>query len=179
MISNEIINILILAETNLEFRMANTIDITDKAAIILEYVSRVYNGKPFEPSFTVKIDNEYLKKDEDFTASITNNTNVGTATVTITGDGDYKGTAKATFRINPKPAKLKNVKPAKKSMKVTWYKQAAQTDGYQIMYSLKKNFKKGKKYTVQVRAYRTVNGKNYFGAWSDAKKVKIKKKKAK
>ena len=33
---------------------------------------------------------------------------------------------------------------------------------------------KGKKYTVKVRAYKTVNGKKYYGKWSKAKKVKVK-----
>jgi hypothetical protein len=30
------------------------------------------------------------------------------------------------------------------------------------------------KYTVKVRAYKTVNGKKYYGKWSSAKKVSVK-----
>ena len=40
-----------------------------------------------------------------------------------------------------------------------------------------KNIKKlkKKKYYVQVRAYRTVNGKKIYGDWSKVKSVKVKK----
>ncbi|MGN0533682.1 MAG: fibronectin type III domain-containing protein [Eubacterium sp.] len=37
-----------------------------------------------------------------------------------------------------------------------------------------KNFTKGKKYYVRVRAYRTVDGKKYYGSWSKAKSIKCK-----
>ena len=37
-----------------------------------------------------------------------------------------------------------------------------------------KSLKKGKKYYVRVRAYRVVNGKTYYGAWSKAKSKKAK-----
>ena len=36
-----------------------------------------------------------------------------------------------------------------------------------------KKLKKGKTYWFRVRAYRTVTGTDYYGAWSKAKKVKI------
>lgn len=37
-----------------------------------------------------------------------------------------------------------------------------------------KNFTKGKKYYVRVRAYKTCNGTKYYGAWSNAKSIKSK-----
>ena len=40
-------------------------------------------------------------------------------------------------------------------------------------YTIKKL--KKKKYYVQVRAYRTVNGKKIYGDWSKVKSVKVKK----
>jgi hypothetical protein len=40
-----------------------------------------------------------LKENTDFTIAYTNNTNVGTATVTFTGMGNYQGTATKTFSI--------------------------------------------------------------------------------
>ena len=39
-------------------------------------------------------------KDRDYTIAYTNHTNVGTATVTVTGIGNYIGTAKKTFVIS-------------------------------------------------------------------------------
>lgn len=86
---------------------------------------------------------------------------------------------------------IKGVTAAKKSLKVTWKKDSKAT-GYEIQCSLTKNFKKvaakvdvkkasatlkklkkGRKYYVRIRAYKTakVNGKNkkLTGAWSKAK----------
>lgn len=37
-----------------------------------------------------------------------------------------------------------------------------------------KNFTKGKKYYVKVRAYKNVNGKKVYGKWSNVKSVKCK-----
>ena len=41
-----------------------------------------------------------LVKDTDYTLSYSNNTNVGTATITATGKGNFTGTASTTFKIN-------------------------------------------------------------------------------
>ena len=43
-----------------------------------------------------------LTKDTDYTLSYTNNIKAGTATVTVTGKGNYKGTMTKTFTINKK-----------------------------------------------------------------------------
>lgn len=40
-----------------------------------------------------------LKKDKNYTVSYKNNVNVGTATVTVKGKGDYTGSAEKTFKI--------------------------------------------------------------------------------
>lgn len=37
-----------------------------------------------------------------------------------------------------------------------------------------KNFTKGKKYYVRIRAYKTVDGKKYYGSWSTVKSIKCK-----
>ena len=59
-----------------------------------------YNGKAHTPDVTVKYGEKTLVKDTDYTVSYLNNKNAGTATVTITGINDYKGTKTATFTIN-------------------------------------------------------------------------------
>lgn len=98
---------------------------------------------------------------------------------------------------NPSAVKLVSVKNLKgKKAKVVW-KKNLRSNGYQIQYAIKKNFKSGlknttikknkttsttlkklkkkKTYYVRVRTYKTVSGKNYYSKWSNVKKVKIKK----
>ncbi|MCR4712215.1 MAG: cell wall-binding repeat-containing protein [Clostridia bacterium] len=62
-----------------------------------------YTGSAIKPALTVTLDGKTLKAGTDYTASYQNNINPGTATVTVTGKGDYSGTLKATFKI-VKPA---------------------------------------------------------------------------
>ncbi len=60
-----------------------------------------YTGSAQTPALTVT-DGKALVKDTDYTVEYTNNTNAGTATATITGKGNYTGTASKTFTIQPK-----------------------------------------------------------------------------
>ncbi len=60
---------------------------------------RLYTGKEIEPLPVVKMANTTLKKDDDYTLSYKNNKDVGTATVTVTGKGNYTGTKDVTFNI--------------------------------------------------------------------------------
>ena len=48
---------------------------------------------------TVRYGNKTLAADKDYTVAYSSNTNAGTATVTITGKGNYSGTVKKTFTI--------------------------------------------------------------------------------
>lgn len=92
---------------------------------------------------------------------------------------------------------LKSVSSARKkhTIKASWDKKSG-ANGYQIYYSRNKNFKKlsakkivkggkktsyvgknftkGKKYYVKVRAYKNVNGRKVYGKWSNVKTVKCK-----
>ena len=62
---------------------------------------RYYNGEEQTPDVTVTDGEKTLKKDVDYTVSYSNNTNAGTATVTVTGKGNYEGIISTTFVINP------------------------------------------------------------------------------
>ena len=59
----------------------------------------VYTGAAFEPLVTIKDGEKALVEGTDYTVTYANNTAVGTATVTITGKGNYTGTLTATFAI--------------------------------------------------------------------------------
>ena len=65
----------------------------------LEYDKAEWTGEGIEPKVTVKDGNTVLKEGVDYTVSYTNNVNVGTATVTVTGMGNYEGAKTATFTI--------------------------------------------------------------------------------
>lgn len=61
-----------------------------------------YNGEEQTPELVVKNGDKVLTKDVDYTVEYADNTNAGTATVTVTGllSSNYSGTATATFTIN-------------------------------------------------------------------------------
>lgn len=61
--------------------------------------THTYNGSAITPDVTVIIGEKTLTKNTDYTVSYSDNVNAGTATVTITGKGDYTGKASATFTI--------------------------------------------------------------------------------
>lgn len=94
----------------------------------------------------------------------------------------------------PKKVTLSKVSSGKKQFKAKWKKMSGVT-GYQVQYSLNKNFKKAKtvnikgskktsttikklkskkKYYVRVRAYKKANGQKKVGSWSKTKTVKVK-----
>ena len=66
--------------------------------------AQTYSGSAITPTFIVT-DNArsaQLTKDTDYTVEYSDNFNAGTATITITGMGNYKDTATTTFTINAK-----------------------------------------------------------------------------
>lgn len=67
----------------------------------LSAASFIYDGAEKKPVVTVKSDNAQLTADTDFTVSYSSNINAGTATVTITGKGNYSGSIKKQFTITP------------------------------------------------------------------------------
>ena len=61
--------------------------------------AQTYSGSAIKPTITVKNGTTTLKNGTDYTVTYSNNTKVGTATVTITGKGNYIGTITKTFTI--------------------------------------------------------------------------------
>ena len=59
----------------------------------------VYDGKAKTPSVTVSHNGTVLKEGTDYEVSYRNNIKAGTATVTVTGIGNYTGTNSVTFLI--------------------------------------------------------------------------------
>ena len=64
--------------------------------------SKEYNGGAIQPTPEVKDGETILAPGRDFKFSYSDNTNAGTATLTITGKGNYTGIAEKKFTIEPK-----------------------------------------------------------------------------
>ena len=64
---------------------------------------KTYNGAPLTQSLTVMMHGGDLKEGKDYTVSYKNNTNAGTATVTVNGKGGFIGSITKSFQINKAP----------------------------------------------------------------------------
>ncbi len=75
-------------------------------ATVTGVADKTYTGKAISQTPTVKLKvngtNVTLKNGTDYTLSYKNNVNMGTATVTITGKDNYKGSVSKTFKITKK-----------------------------------------------------------------------------
>ena len=72
------------------------------ANMVQPIASQSYTGSPIVPKLTVKDGETALSKDTDYTVEYQNNLNAGTATVTVTGKGNYSDSVSKTFTIEPK-----------------------------------------------------------------------------
>lgn len=157
-----------------------------------------YSGNQFKPVVIVKdaLDSsKVLVLDKDYTVSYGENTLVGNGTVTIIGKGDYNSVVSKVFKINPKGTSINKLSKVSKAFTVKWKAQKIQTTGYQIRYSTKSGMsgaklvtvksnkttskkisklKAKKKYYVQIRTYKTVDGTKYYSSWSTKKSIKTK-----
>ncbi len=75
-------------------------------AVIAKIDDMTCSGSALTPAITVTwTDGTVLEKDKDFSVSYSDNTNAGTAKITITGKGMYEGSAQTTFVIKEVAAK--------------------------------------------------------------------------
>ena len=70
-----------------------------KATVTLEETSYTYDGSAKTPAVTVTLDGKTLVLNTDYSVSYNNNIEVGTADVSISGMGNYTGSATAHFTI--------------------------------------------------------------------------------
>ena len=68
-------------------------------AWIQAIADQTYTGSAITPTVTVKDGETTLVLNTDYTVAYSNNVETGTATVTVTGKGNYSGTATANFTI--------------------------------------------------------------------------------
>lgn len=167
------------------------------ADIRLSATDFTYNGKVQRPSVKVNGSDGKEISASNYTVSYSSGCKkIGHYAVKLTFKGNYSGTVTKTYNINPKGTKISKVKAAKKKAAVKWRKQTKNTKGYQIQYSMSKDFSKGvktktvsgnkktsitlkklkskKTYYIRIRTYQNAAGGKCYSAWSKAKKVKIK-----
>ena len=127
--------------------------------------NQTYTGQYMYPTVTVKDGNTSLYRGRDYTVSYSNNKNVGTATITITGIGNYSGTVKKTFKIVAK--NLSKVKTTVNTSNKTYTGRALTTSIKLINGST--TLKNGTDYTVRYsnnkntgRATVKITGKGNF-----------------
>lgn len=82
------------------------IDITNKAEVIVNDNSCVYDGTAKEPAVTVSVNGNILVNGTDYTVSYADNINAGTAVATITGKNGYTGTVTQNFTIEKAAKKI-------------------------------------------------------------------------
>ncbi|HIS94080.1 MAG TPA: hypothetical protein IAA84_13795 [Candidatus Alectryocaccomicrobium excrementavium] len=86
------------------------------ASVTVEPIGElVYTGSALEPAVTVRDGEKALVKDVDYAVTYENNTAAGTATVTITGTGNYTGETEATFEIAQKTSRRTRTSPSSPS----------------------------------------------------------------
>jgi len=82
-----------------KFKISNSIS---KATVTGIPASEQYTGQTYKPVPVVKMGSKVLTEDVDYTVSYSNNRNVGTARVIISGIGVYSGEKVVTFVIKEK-----------------------------------------------------------------------------
>lgn len=95
-------------------------------ATVSPVVAKYYTGKAITQNFTVVLGGKTLKENTDYTVSYANNVKVGTATLTITGKGQYKGSLQKKFLINLAKPKV-TVTAGTATIKLTYNKVAGAT----------------------------------------------------
>lgn len=156
-------------------------------AVISPVTNQPYTGDVITPTVTVTYAGVPLILDVDYTIKYTNNKELGTATIIISGKGAYCGSKVIKFSILPKA--VSTVKAKKRSsnyITLKWTKNTKVT-GYQIWRatSLNGTYKKiktikssstitykntgltkGQCYYYKIRSYIKSDGKNYYGDYS-------------
>ncbi len=156
----------------------------------------VYNGKYRKPSVKVTLGNKKIRSNY-YTVKYSDNRNVGTALVTVTGKGDYSGCkGSAKFTITLKKTVIRSVKSSDEGELEVFWNQDGQADGYQVQYCTRKNFSanaktryirenrttsteitgldSGKKYYIRMRSYKKIGSKNSYSEWSSVKEKIVK-----
>lgn len=164
------------------------IKLNKAAAAEIENTTYIYTGDEIKPVPTVTVDGAALEYKKDYTISYMNNTNTGLAKVIARGTKYYTGTVSCSYLILPQAVGGLTVKArTANSITVTWDKSAGGVLGYEVVRynSATKTYVRralisgdeetfycdtgittSALYSYKVRAFTVVNGKLYYGEFS-------------
>ena len=153
---------------------------------------QTYTGVYIKPAITIKDGSAKLVNDTDYKVTYRNNRYPGKASIIITGTGNYTGSMTVHYYIRPAKMAISNISSKKQSLMISWKKHPGVT-AYRIAYRRKgtskyryitckstttkkiiTSLKKGKSYQIRIRAYKQIDGRKYYGAYSTLKSIKIK-----
>lgn len=162
--------------------------------ISLSKTTYTYSGKEKKPSISVYYGDKKLKKNKHYTIRYDNNIQIGTASVTITGIGDYQGTITKAYTIFPKTPAVVSATVNARKIVITWSKSKT-VDG-SILYRRVKGTKSWQKlktypsdqkikytdtgctygvtYEYAVRSYKDTSGGRLLSDYSKAAKCAFK-----
>jgi ribosomal protein L32 len=166
-------------------------------AVTLSRTAYTCTGKAQKPAVTVKIGSAKLTSAGYQVTWPSGRINVGTYKVTVKLEGNYSGSKSVSYKINPKGTALSGLTAVKAGFKAKWKKQAAQTTGYQLQFSVSGSFpsnrqktliisgcgtvtkkvtklQKKKKYFVRIRTYKKIGKTTYYSTWSGKKSITTK-----
>lgn len=149
--------------------------------VVSSVANQTYTGKAITPAVTVKYGNDILANGYDYTLKYSNNIECGTATITITGKGDYEGIKTVTFKIVPEAVKKFTASSQTENTITLKWNKSYNAKGYYIYqykngkyvqildlkpyyqsYKIKK-LKAGTSYKFKICSYIVIDGKRYLG----------------
>ena len=164
-------------------------------SVKLSATTYTYNGNAKRPNVTVTdakgktISRSYYNVSYDRDSK-----SAGRHTVRVTFKGNYSGTLSRSYTINPQATYITRLSRLPKGFAVNLRRLSSATAiGYQVQYSLYRNFKGAKvkvlrgtsmnirglqgnkNYYVRVRAYKRSGGRAYYSAWSGVKTVRTRR----
>lgn len=174
-----------------------------KASVSFDNSKVIYSGQNAAPTVYVSYNKsaelgaQYLAENVDFTVSYTDNDEIGIATATVTGIGNYTGTRSKRFKILPPTVTNVYVSNVSSSSLVLNWDRSDAVSGYDIAVFDEKSGKSkhkvfvsskyssynftgltsNKSYKYKVRAYKNIDGKKFYGEYSAEVGTAIKPKK--
>jgi hypothetical protein len=157
-----------LADTSFKVDFTAGYDISGAETEVTDVIDMIYTGLPLIQQMVVKYNGTELTEDTDYTVDYEDNIDVGTATLTITGIGNYTGRKIITFEI-VKASNTLSVKPKTATVKYKKLKKKNQTLSiFKVL-----TFKSGGQGT---KTYAKVSGNKKITINKSTGKITVKKK---